>query len=192
VEPPPPPPPPKCEDLAEGCVAKAGLQATLHPIEWRLEPPVGWKYAVESAEIVTVSDPSAALAVTTFEGTADKKPANVKARSAKRDETVARLSEKLGITVPKKLAFPSKPHRASKVHGVDMALYQFDGAARSGEKGPLLVMFAQVVPERVLVGVAFVAEKDTTNADAAVLKAIDSLEPTTAPATEDAGAPAPK
>ncbi|MBN9160580.1 MAG: hypothetical protein BGO98_02575 [Myxococcales bacterium 68-20] len=181
----PPPPPPKCEALEEGCVAKAGQRATVHPIEWTVAPPAGWKYAAEPSEVVALTD-TAALAISTFESSADKKPAAVKAKKAKRDEAIARLAEKLGIARPKKLAFPAKPHQASKVHGIDVALYQFDGAKRGDEPGPMLVFVAQLVPDRALLGLAFVAEHDTTNADAAVLAAIDSL----APAADEDGAAA--
>jgi hypothetical protein len=183
--PPPPPPPPKCEALDEGCVAKAGLRVPLHPADWTLGTPEGWKYAVE-ADGVLADSADATLAVTTFEAPADKKPAAAKAKNAKRDETVAVLLEKLKITQEKKLSFPSKAQKSSKVHGVDIALYQFSGAKRSGEPGPLLVFIAQLTPQRVLVGTAFVAERDTTNADAAILKVISSFEP---PPAADGGAP---
>ena len=181
----PPPPPPKCEALDEGCVAKAGQRATVHPIAWTIAPPEGWKYAAEASAVVALTD-TAALAITTFESAADKKPAAVKAKNARRDEAITRLAEKLGVARAKKFAFPAKPHQASKVHGIDVALYQFDGAKRGGEPGPLLVFVAQLVPDRALLGLAFVAENDTANADAAVLAAIDSL----APAADEGGAAA--
>lgn len=189
-EEPPPPPPPKCEALQEGCVAKSGLRAPIHPLEWTIEPPTGWKYAIEADGIVATSE-LASVAVSSFEAQVGKKPAVLKANNAKRLETVARLSEKLAIVRSKKLAFPPKPMKTSKVHNVDVALYQFDAAKHENDAGPLLVFIAQPKPERTLVGVAFVAEKDSSNADAAILKAIDSLAPgvEAAAAPPDAGAP---
>jgi hypothetical protein len=151
-------------------------------------PPEGWKYAVGTDDLVADVD-AATLGVTTFEAPVDKKPAAAKARSAKRDETIARLLGKLQIERKKKLAFPPKPQKSLKVNGVEVLLYQFDGATRAGEPGPLLVFISQLAPEHVLLGVAFVAQRDTTDADAAILKAIASIEP---PAAADAGAPAAK
>jgi hypothetical protein len=182
--PPPPPPPPKCEALEEGCIATGAQAVALEAVGWTIKPPAGWKYAREGALIVAVSE-KAAVTLTTFEASSAKGRAEVKARNARRDEALARSIGRLGIERKKKLVYPPKPHKSSRVQGVDVSLYQFDGATRSGETGPLLVFTAQLTPTRALLGVAFVAERDTTNADAAVLKAIDSL----VPEASDAGAP---
>jgi hypothetical protein len=185
----PPPPPPKCETLEEACLAKAGQRLTIAPIDWTVEPPTGWKYASSAGAVIAASD-TAVLLIKTIEVPADKKPAAIKARNAKRDELLTAVLGELKLGRPKKLSFSGKPQKSSKVEGVEVGLYQFDGSARSGEPGPLLVFLAQPENGRMLMGVAFVAERDTTNADAAMLKAIASLaRAPRAAQSGDAGSP---
>lgn len=168
-EPGPPPLPPKCKVLEEPCISKGDTKAEIGATSWTIAPPEGWKFA-EGDDVVAVSE-SAALGVTSYE-----KP--TKARStAARDAALRAVAEKIEVLPPKKLAWPKRPHKMSKIGSLEVALYQFGGAKRNQEVGPLLVFTAPLSSNRVLIGAAFVSEHDTSNADGAVLKAIESLSP---------------
>jgi hypothetical protein len=168
---------------------KEGQRLQVHPIEWTVEPPTGWKYAVADDTVTTEAD-AAVLVFKTFEVPAEKTAAAAKAKNTKRDEVLGAVLDELKLARPKALSFARKPQKSSKVDKVDVALFQFEGSKRAGEPGPLLVLLAQPGNDRMLMGVAFVAERDSTNADVSVLKAIASLAP--AAGADDAGSPAGK
>lgn len=163
------PPPPKCETLSEACEAKAGTHAKVRPSNWTFEPPTGWVYAQEEHGAVANLG-AAALAIDTFEsGTA-------KQEAEKRDAALVALFSKIGATFPKKKpAWPKKPAKTMEVGTLSVSLFQFDGAARESKKGPVLVFAAKLPGDTFLMGAGFVADDDSTNADQAILKSIESL-----------------
>jgi hypothetical protein len=133
---------------------------------------------------VVAVTPSAALTVTTYEVPAKGKP---KEKAAARDAAIAQAGPRIDVKLPQKFTWPKSPKKTTKIGGVDVSLYQFGGATRADAPGPLLVFTAPVAPDRVLLGVAFVSNQDASNADAAILESIGSLQSESA---ADAGADA--
>ncbi len=174
--PPPPaaivaPPPPKCELPEEACVARADTRARVPHIALQVTPPEGWTYAQGDAATIATGK-NAAFGVTTHP------TAEGKGERGAREESLELVTDKLGVTMArKKDVFWRNPDQRQKVGGVEVALYQVDGAKRDGKKGPLLVFVAKVEAGQTLVGAGFVSYDDTDNADRAILKAIDSLAP---------------
>ena len=170
-----PPPPPKCESLEERCVAKEGVRVSIEGAPWTMAAPAGWTYAKVASGLVAVSEGSA-LAVHARAVADKKKPP--------RAEALAAVVEHLRVTFAKRKGKLELPRRADKTIAVGplkIALYQLDGATRESKSGPLLV-FATTLPEGpLLVGGGFVPQDDATNADAAILAAIESLAPEKAP-----------
>jgi hypothetical protein len=116
---------------------------------------------------------SAALTVTTYEISAKSKP---KEKAAARDAAIAQAGPRIDVKLPRKFVWPKSAKRTSKIGGVDVSLYQFAGATRTDAAGPLLVFTAPIAPDRVLLGLAFVSNQDASNADAAILESIGSLQ----------------
>jgi hypothetical protein len=191
VEEPPPPPPPKCESLEEKCVSKEDTRVAIAGTSLTMAPPAGWTYAHGPGGVMVVSSASA-IAVEAVAVTDPKKPP--------RAQTLASVVEKLSVKFPKrkgKLDLPKKADKTTAIGSMKVAFYQLDGAVRESKKGPLLV-FSTTLPEGpLLMGAGFVPEDDTTNADAAILKAVESIsnappQPPPPPATPPAsGAPSP-
>lgn len=167
--------PPKCESLDERCVAKEGVRVSIEGAPWTMAAPPGWTYAKVASGLVAVSDGSA-LAVQARAVADKKKPP--------RAEALAAVVEQLRVTLTKrkgKLELPRNADKTIAVGPLKVALYQIDGATRDSKRGPLLV-FATTLPEGpLLVGGGFVPQEDSTNADAAILAAIESLAPEKAP-----------
>ena len=165
---PAPPPPPKCETLSEGCAAKSdtrvGVGAT-----WSLTPPPSWTYAKESDATVARID-GAALAVTVFDGRGDKK-----AQTKLRDDALAMIATKIGVKLPKKMAWPAKPARVVSAGEREVALYQVEGSTQDGKPGALLVFVARVPSDETLLGIGFVVESDAKDSDRAILAGVESL-----------------
>lgn len=163
-------------------MSTSDTRAKIGETSWTIQPPQGWTFA-QGAEVVTVTE-SAALAVTSYE-----RPKNAAKRGAARDAALTAVTEKIGVA-PKKLVWPARPHKRSKVGTLEVSLYQFGGAKRDHDAGPLLVFSAPLTPDLLLIGAAFVADNDKSNADSAVLKAIESLSSSPSPSAHaDAGAP---
>jgi hypothetical protein len=178
-----PPPPPKCEALSEKCAVERGARTKIGEGPWSIALPATWTYARGDA-VVAVTD-SAALTVTTYEVSPKSKP---KEKMAARDAAIAQAGPRIDVKLPQKFAWPKSPKRTSKIGGVDVSLYQFGGATLADASGPLLIFTAPVAPDRVLMGLAFVSNKDASNADAAILESIGSLQSESAPAAgADAG-----
>jgi hypothetical protein len=176
--PPPPPPPlvvvapppaPKCEKAEEGCVSRAETRARIGTVGWDFAPPEGWTYA-QGDEVTTASMKSASL------GVAAHDVANVKNEKALREEVLRRVADRLGVTLPRKRELiKRRPDKREKMGALEVDLYQLDGGARDGKKGPLLVFAAKIGEGKVLLGLGFVADDDKDNADTAIMKAIGSI-----------------
>jgi hypothetical protein len=186
VAPPPPPPPPKtCDTLEDACTAAADTRSPIQSSGWSLAPPPEWTYAHETAALLARTQ-SASLGVTIHE-TGDKKTA-----AAKRVEALELVAHKLGLTAPKKkVVWPRKPAKVLPVGDVKIALYQFSGFTQEQKPGALLVFTSKLSDTQSLLGVGFVLESDTHDADKAVLTSVESLRsPDQAQAqAHDAGAP---
>ncbi len=163
---PPAEPPPKCDDLAQGCTVKPGTRAKVGTA-WTVELPGGWTYAQEESFAVAVAE-NAGLALTTSEVKDAKKEARA------RDDAFKQLTSKLAVTTRKNVSWPKKPQKTATVGTLKVAMFQLDAAERGGKKGPLL-LFMTKKEGMLLVGAGFVPDDDATNADAAILKSIDSL-----------------
>lgn len=170
------PPPKKCEALDEGCKAKGDTRAKITKSDLTLTPPEGWVYAqTDAGMIAQTSDAGATVATTGFD--ADPKEAkNAKKLADDRQAAFEALAKHIGITPPKKqVNWKKKPDDVKKVGDLEIALWQLDGGVRGDKKGPLLVFAADLADGKELVGIGFVPEDDDTGADAAILKAIESV-----------------
>ena len=170
VEPPPPPPPPKCESLEEKCVSTPESRIAIDGTKLTLAPPPGWTFAHATGGTIALSNTSA-IAVAVFAIENPKKP-------PPRALALAAIVEKLAVTFPKrkgKLDFPKRADKTSTVGTLKVAFYQLDGAVRETKKGPLLVFTTSAPEGGFLVGAGFVPEDDDSNADAAILKAVESI-----------------
>lgn len=168
--PPPPPPPPKCESLDEKCVSTAESRIPIDGTKLTLAPPPGWTFAHATGGTIASSNGSA-FAVAVFAIENPKKP-------PPRALALAAIVDKLAVTFPKrkgKLDFPRRADKTSTVGPLKIAFYQLDGAVRETKKGPLLVFSTNAPEGGILVGAGFVPDDDSSNADAAILKAVESL-----------------
>jgi hypothetical protein len=190
-EPPPPPPPPpvveappppKCEKVEEACVAGAETRARIG-VGWQFAPPTTWIYA-QGEEVTIATGKNAMIGVTV------RHVVDVKKERADREEGLRHLAGQLGVTLPKKkILIAKKPDQKQKVGEVDVELYQFEGAKLDGRTGPLLFFVAKASKEQALIGVGFVPDNDSDNADQAIMGAIESLGPSAADAATDKKAP---
>jgi hypothetical protein len=168
------PPPPKCEKVEEACVAGAETRARIAQIGWQFAPPVSWIYA-QGEDLTTASNRSAVMAVAVHQ------VVDVKKERAEREEALRLVTQKLGLMLPKKKTFiPKKPDQKQKVGSLEADLYQVEGVKREGHIGTVLFFVLKASTEQALVGVGFVADDDTENADQAIMIAIESLGPTAA------------
>jgi hypothetical protein len=135
-------------------------------------PPAGWKFA-RASDRTLAAGPAAIIAVTTYDRLNTSRPR----------ETVLRdVAERLGVVLPdRKSLFPKKPHQRHTVGEVGLSLYQFDRIRRSQENGVMVIFTTDLPSDAAVLGVAFVADNDRDNADQAILRAIESLNPPVAP-----------
>ena len=170
-EPAPPPAPKKCESLDEGCKAKIGTAAKIAGSDYVLQPPKGWIYArLDKATVAQVDGKGAVLAIVGYEPDA-KAPAAKK----QRDTKLAELAELVGVQLPAPKTLPVKPNQTKKKGEFNLLSWQWDQAKRGDEQGALLVLSAEQAG-RVLLGLGFVPENDSSNSDAGIMSAFDSIE----------------
>jgi hypothetical protein len=171
---PPPAPPPKCESLSEKCSAAADTKARITNSGLVFAPPPGWTYAqLSSATLAQASDSGPALA---FLGV-DLDPKDAKKELAAREATLTELVKQIGLAPLKRKVNWKKPDDPKKAVGSYKAdFWQFEeGGVRGQKKGPLLIVVIPVAEGKGVMGVGFVPDDDKTSADAAILKAIESL-----------------
>jgi hypothetical protein len=173
--PPPPPPPPRCEALAEGCTGQAGTVARIRKSGYGVSVPLGWTYAQQD-DATVASTTNAVFAVTTYDAGAD-----AKAASANREAAFDALVKLLTVSTPKHKVTWAHAAKKSKVGEIEMSLWQTDDVARQDKKGPVLVFGAQLPDKSFLLGAGFVSDDDKSDADKAILSAIESIAPAAAP-----------
>ncbi len=186
ADPPPPPPaaPKKCDDLDQGCVAKADTRAPIRGSGWSVEPPSGWTYA-HGPEVTVARTDGAIVGMTVHEPGANKK-----AETANRATAFELVAKNLGVTLPKKTTWGDKPAKTIAVGSVKVGLWQFDGATREGKPGALLAFTAKLSDREALLGVGFVLESDARDSDKAILQSVQSLRGEAGASAADAGADA--
>jgi hypothetical protein len=187
VEPAPPPPPPKkCNTLEDACVAGADTRLPIQASGWSLALPATWTYADDPVALVARTE-GGSLGVAVHE-TGDKKNP-----TGKRGETLDRVTQKLGLAAPKKkIVWPPKPAKVLTVGTVKIELFQFTGFTKDQKPGALLVFASKLSDTQSLLGVGFVLESDTHDADKAILACVDSLRadsPADGREGRDGGAP---
>ena len=173
---PAPKPKPKCEAMSEACVADKTTTAKIPEASFVVfTPPNGWTYAQEStSSVAQTSDEGPALAVAAFTVAPDEAK-DGKKLDHRRDTVLSALGERLGLKMPKAKPIWKKADKTLTVGSYAVSLYQIEGAARGTKKGPLLVFASTLDPDHVLLGIGFVNDDDQTDADGAILTAIQSL-----------------
>ena len=87
----------------------------------------------------------------------------------------------LGVATPKHRPTWTHAAKKSKVGALDMQLWQADDATKGALKGPMLVFGAELPDKSWILGAGFVSADDKTDADKAILAAIDSIAPAPTP-----------
>jgi hypothetical protein len=158
------------------------VKASIVKSDWTIEPPTGWTYAQQADATVALLGESS-FAVVVY-------PTEPKKATADWEKQVGEIAAKLEVSPAnkKKISQPKKSAGVKPVGALKVNLYQFDGATHGSRKGPLLVFSTDLPEGKALLGVAFVPEDDSSKADEAILKAIESIA--AAPAPAPAAAPA--
>ena len=164
-------PPPKCEALDEKCEAGGSTKARIAGAGALVFTPApGWIYAQGSdVTVAQTGDSGPAVAAIGYE------TGDAKKEGPSRDASLDLLVSKLGVTPPKKKIPWKKPLETKDVGGLKVSLWQIEGGARGDKKGPLLVFAAPLETGTALLGIGFVPDDDQSNADAAILKSIESI-----------------
>jgi len=178
------PPAKKCDELDEGCVAKADTRAAIRGTGWSVEPPSGWTYA-HGPDVTVARTDGAIVGMTVHEPGANKK-----VEASNRAAALELVAKSLGVALPKKVVWSDKPAKTVAVGSVKVGLWQFDGATREGKPGALLAFTAKLSDREALLGVGFVLESDTRDADKAILQSVQSLRGEAGAPPADAGADA--
>jgi hypothetical protein len=167
----PPKPPPKCESLDEHCAATASTRARIGRSGLVLTPPEGWTYAQTEENCVASSKDAAAMAVATH---ATGKPQQLLANL---HGTFDALLSAMGLAPvkPKPYWWLRPADKVEKVGDLKVSLWQIDGGARGDKHGPLVLFSAPLPDGRAMLGAGFVPSDDKTNADQAILKAVESI-----------------
>jgi hypothetical protein len=182
---PEPKPPPKCEDLAEQCAAAATTRARIGHTGLAFAPPAGWTYA-QGDDVTVARGPDAAMAFTTYEK--GKGPQHLLSLM---HAALDRLIAKMGLDpIAKKPFWWQKPTvQTEKVADLRVSFWQVDGGARGGKRGPLLIFSAPLSDGTTLLGAGYVPSDDKTNADQAILSAVQTITRDSPADFDDAGAP---
>jgi hypothetical protein len=173
-----PAPPPKCEAIDDHCVAKEGARARVVDSGLTFEPPAGWEYAQQKDAAIATSS-GASLAMTTHD---IGDPHDLRKQLTLRLAAFDALLKVMGVTPPRARYFWMKaPEMVKTIGALKVTLWQLDGASRDKSKGPLLIVAAPLSATKALIGAAYVPDDDKSGADAAILKAIDTLKTSDAP-----------
>jgi hypothetical protein len=109
---------------------------------------------------------------------------------AQRETVLRGIADRLGVTLPRKRELlKRKPDQKEKVGELDVELFQIDGCARQGKKGPLLVFSVKTGEGAALLGMGFVADDDKDGSDAAIMKAIGTIASRKSDASPSKGSP---
>ena len=168
-----PPPPAKCESLDEKCVGEAGKRARVVLRRLTFVPPPAWSYAQEDDQTIAMSG-GARMAIGIYDSPDEKDPRKV---AKARDAALQQLLQRLSLTAPKKpMPWGRKADRISKEGGLEISMWQIDGASLDKSHGPLLLAHARLPGAGGLVVIAFVPDDDKANSDEAILAAIASIQ----------------
>jgi hypothetical protein len=145
------------------------VKATIVKTDWTIEPPSGWTYAQQQDATIAILG-EASFAVVVYAPEPKKETASWEKQAT---EVAGKLE--VAMATKKKLTMPKKPAIVKPVGTLKVNLYQFDGATHATRKGPLLVFSTELPDGKALLGAGFVPEDDTSKADEAILKAIESI-----------------
>jgi len=178
VEPEPPPP---CERLAERCRAEDSTEARLPAVDYAFTPPEDWVYAqMDEATIAQVDAEGPVLLLTSLQPASE--PAKLRDQRRAAIEQLAELAE---ISLPQAKVLLFQPDGIEEFAGLEMSMWQRNGAKRANASGPLLVFSAEVEDNRHLFGIGFVPDADETRADVAIMDALKSIKPATRSGADD-------
>lgn len=180
-KPPPPPPtpevvpevkaPPKCETLQEKCAAAADSRAKIASSELVFTPPSSWIYAqFSSVTVAQVSETGPAVAFMGYEGDAK----DAKKERAAREAALTELAKQLNLGAIKQKPFWNKGEPKA-VGGLKLELWQIETGSRGSKKGPLLIVAGPTQGNKGVIGVGFVPDDDSSGADGAIMKSIESI-----------------
>jgi hypothetical protein len=171
------PPPPKCEALEEKCAGDGATMGKIANTELTLAPPSGWIYAqTAGALIAQTGDFGAVTAVLGYDA---GDPKDKKAAEASREAAFETLEKLANIALKKKFNWKEKPQTEDDF-GLKTTLFKISlwrlpkDVTRGDKKGMLVVFNAPLDGTKMLLGIAFVGDDDTTSPDL-ILKSIDSL-----------------
>lgn len=137
-------------------------------------PPARWPLRHLSGHtIVQASKTGAALALAGVEFL----PGDAKEEEAAKDTMLAELARQLELgAIPRKMSW-KKPDDVRPAAGMRIRFWSIEEVVSRGtSKGPLLVLWTPTGEGKGLVGLAFVPEDDRSQADVAIMKAIESIE----------------
>jgi hypothetical protein len=175
IEEAPPPPPPECLSLSERCVAEAGTVAKVPGTQLAFNPPPSWLFAQEEeVTLAQTPDGGPCLAMASFEN-GDKA-----ALEANRQGALDTILRSLALELPqpkkgKTLIDWKKPNEQTDVGKLKLDMWQVEGGARAAKTGPVLV-FTFPASGRTVLGVGFVPSEDSSDADAAIMKSLETVE----------------
>lgn len=169
------PPPPKCEDLKEKCSAKGDTKAKIASTSLVFVPTSGWTYAQLSiATIAQTSEDGACFAIMGYDGDAK----DAKKDAAARDAALAELAKQLNLGQIKKkplVNWKKADDNKTTAGDVKVGLWQVEGGTRGAKKGPLLIAAGPIEGGKGVIGLGFVPSDDSSGADQAILKSIESI-----------------
>jgi hypothetical protein len=169
----PPPPPPKCESISEKCQGKPDTKAKITNSELVFVPATGWIYAQQSSStIAQTADGTSGIVFLGIQFDAK----DFKKEAATRDAAIAELVKQLGVAPLKRKVNWKKPQKDEAIGTLKMQLWQLDEPGmRGAKKGQVLVVSAPAGDGKVVVGVGYVPDDDSSGADVAIMKSIESL-----------------
>ncbi len=153
--------------MSEGCTGQNGTFARVKRSGFGLGVPNGWMYAqTDDATIMTSND--AELVVATFD---------LVSTEASREGAFAALVNLLGVSPPKHRVSWATPAKKARVGGLEVWFWQADDVTKGLKKGPVLIFGTELPTRSWLLGAGFVPSDDRSDADKAILGAIESIGP---------------
>jgi len=152
-------------------VGQNGTLARVKRSGFSIGVPNGWTYAqTDDATVMTSND--AMLVASTFD---------LVASEANREGAFAALVNLLGVSPPKHKIAWATPAKKVKVGALDVSFWQADDVTKGLKKGPVLLVGIELPDKTWLLGAGFVPSDDKSDADKAILGAIESIGPTPPP-----------
>jgi hypothetical protein len=126
---------------------------------------------MEDATVISTNE--AMVVVSTFDA--------MGAGDSRREGALIALINLLGVSPPKHRVQWAHPTKKSKVAGLDLLFWQADDVTKGLKKGPVLLFGAELPDKTWLMGAGFVPDDDRSDADRAILSAVESIGPTPPP-----------